>query len=70
MTSQDWTGLILASNEAAMQWYSMVTEKPLPYQPDTIYTPLPGGGGIRLGTQSGLLAILGLALVAYLIMRD
>ena len=71
MDSQDWTGLIIASNEAAMQWYSLVTQKPLPYSPDVFTTPLPGGGGIRVGTQTGSLILIGaLIIVAFFVLKD
>jgi len=71
MDAQDWTGLIIASNEAAMQWYSMVTQKPLPSQPDVFSTPLPGGGGIRVGTQTGSLILIGvIVLVVFMVLKD
>ena len=72
MTGSDWSGLIMASNEAVMQWYSMVTQKPLPSQPTSIYTPLPGGGEVRFGapTNSSLLLIGVLIVVAFMVLKD
>lgn len=30
----DWSGLIQSGNQGAMQWYSMVTGKPMPGTPE------------------------------------
>lgn len=70
MNSTDWSHLIVASNDAAMQWYSLVTQKAMPSQPDLISSPLPFGGGVRLGTQTGTLVLIGAALlVVFLIFK-
>ena len=67
MTNTDWAGLIIATNEAAMQWYSMVSQKPLPATSDAVVTPLPGGGHLQVGTNTIL--ILGAIVVAVLVFR-
>jgi hypothetical protein len=70
MTAQDWQGLLIASNEGAMQWYSLVTQKPLPVAPDIMMTPptrdRPGGFGI---STQGILLIGGLLVIAFVLFR-
>lgn len=71
MGNSDLANLVMVSNEAAMQWYSLVTQKAQPAQPDVIYSPLPGGGGMRVGTQTGTLVLIGLGvLLLFLLMKD
>lgn len=60
-SSRDWVGLIMASNEAAMQWYSLVTQKPLPTS-DNVMTV--GPGGVSVGSNANYLILGGLLLVA------
>lgn len=60
-TSRDWAGIIMASNEAAMQWYSLVTQKPLPTSGNVITV---GPGGVAVGSNANWLIIGGLVLVA------
>ena len=69
MEASDWNNLIVASNEAVMQWYSLVTQKPLPTQ---VNTTLPGGGTVRIGapSTSSLLVIGLIALVAIMLLKD
>lgn len=69
MTAQDWQQLIVASNEAAMQWYSLVTQNPLPTQ---ITQPLPGGGTARIGAPSmnSVLLIGVLVVAAIVLLKD
>jgi hypothetical protein len=68
MTGADWAAISMATNESVMQWYSMVTQKPLPERPSQIYTPLPGGGSIAVGGNS-ILMLGALLLVAYVVLR-
>lgn len=71
MTQNDMANLVVVSNEAAMQWYSLITQKAPPAQPDVLYSPLPGGGGVRVGTQTGTLILIGVAvLVLFMLMKD
>jgi len=71
MNNTDLANLVVISNEAAMQWYSLVTQKAQPAQPDVFQTPLPGGGGIRVGTQTGTLVLIGLGvLLLFMLMKD
>jgi hypothetical protein len=71
MNNSDLANLVMVSNEAAMQWYSLVTQKAMPAQPDVIYSPLPGGGSISVGTQTGTLVLIGLGvLLLFLLMKD
>jgi hypothetical protein len=71
VNNNDLANLVVVSNDAAMQWYSLVTQKAAPAQPDVIYSPLPGGGGFRVGTQTGTLVLIGLGvLLLFLLMKD
>jgi len=65
-SSTDWAGLIMASNEAAMQWYSLVSQKPLPTS-GNVFTVSPGG--ISVGTNANWLILGSLVIVAYLVFR-
>jgi hypothetical protein len=65
-TSTDWAGLIMASNEAAMQWYSLVSQKPLPTS-GNVFTV--GPGGMSVGTNANWLVLGALAFVAFLVFR-
>lgn len=65
-TGTDWIGLIMASNEAALQWAQLFTGRTLPGQttgvsvtPDRVEV---GGGGLLL------LGVL--ALGAFLLLKD
>lgn len=70
MQPEDWQHLVIASNEAAMQWYSLVTQKAAPVQPDAIYTPLPGGGSVSVGTSTATLLLIGVvAIVAIMVWK-
>lgn len=68
MTNEDWQHLVIASNEAAMQWYSLVTQKAAPVQPDAIYTPLPGGGSMQVGTSTATLLLIGVVAIAVIVL--
>lgn len=69
MTGADWAAIGVATNESVMQWYSMVTQKPLPERPSQVYTPLPGGGSISVGGNS-ILMLGALVLVAVIVFRN
>lgn len=71
MDNNDLANLVVVSNEAAMQWYSLVTQKAAPVQPSSFYTPLPGGGGLNIGTDAGQLLLIGVViLVAFMLLKD
>lgn len=71
MDNQDLANLVVVSNEAAMQWYSLVTQKAAPAQPDVLTTPLPGGGMLSIGTQTGTLVLVGVViLVVFMLLKD
>jgi len=65
-SSTDWIGLIMASNEAAMQWYSMTTQKPLPTTGNVLTV---GPTGLSVGTNANWLVLGALAFVAFLVFR-
>jgi len=65
-SSTDWIGLIMASNEAAMQWYSLATQKPLPTQGNVLTV---GPTGVSVGANANWLIIGGLLLVAFVVFR-
>lgn len=69
MTGSDWAAIGVATNESVMQWYSMVTQKPLPERPSQIYTPLPGGGSIAVGGNS-ILMLGALVLLAFIVLKE
>jgi hypothetical protein len=69
MTAGDWAAIGVATNESVMQWYSMITQKPLPEQPSIVSTPLPGGGTFSLNNQT-ILLLGALALLAFVILKD
>jgi hypothetical protein len=68
MTAADWGAIGMATNESVMQWYAMVTQKPLPERPSQIYTPLPGGGSVSVGGNS-ILMLGALVLLAFVVLR-
>lgn len=71
MTNADLANLVVVSNEAAMQWYSLITQKAAPAQPDVLYTPLPGGGALSVGTQTGTLILIGVGvLLLFMLLKD
>ena len=60
MSSQDWIGVIMASNEAALQWASMYSDKPIPTTQNVLsMTPT----GLSIGA-SGQWILIGLAVLA------
>jgi hypothetical protein len=65
-SSTDWIGLIMASNEAAMQWYSLATQKPLPTSGNVITL---GPGGMSVGSNANWLVLGGLIIVAFIVFR-
>lgn len=68
MEATDWAAIGVATNESIMQWYSMITQKPLPQQPSVIQTPLPGGGSFALNNQT-ILMLGAIVLIGFLIFR-
>lgn len=68
MDNRDLANLVVVSNEAAMQWYSLITQKAQPSQPDVLVTPLPGGGMLSVGPQTGTLIVIGLVVLVAIVM--
>lgn len=66
MSSQDWIGVIMASNEAALQWASLFKGTPVPTTQNVVsVTPT----GVSVG-QSGQWILIGvLALAALFIFK-
>lgn len=65
-STRDWSGLIMASNEAAMQWYALVTQKQLPTSGNVITV---GPGGVAVGSNANWIIIAGLVVVAIILLR-
>lgn len=66
LSGSDWIGIIMASNEAALQWAQLFTDRPLPGSTTGVYvTPerVEVGGG-------GLLLLALLALGAFVLLKD
>jgi hypothetical protein len=57
----DWGAAIMVGNDIAQQWYSLVTQKPLPERQEGIAVDLPGIKGTA-GTST--LVLVGLIVVA------
>ncbi len=69
-TSQtDWIGLIMTSNEAALQWAQLFTGRRLPE--DEAVSVTTGDGETRLGLSNmgGLVVLGAIVLVAVLVLR-
>ena len=65
-TSTDWIGLIMASNEAAMQWYALTTQKPLPTSGNVVTI---GPAGLQVGASANWLVLGVLAVVLFVVFR-
>jgi len=65
-TNDDVAALIMAGNEVAMNWYSLVTQKPLPQTPqaDVVIGPT----GARVSLQP-IMVLLVIGVGAYLLLR-
>ncbi len=66
MTSQDWIGVIMASNEAALQWASMYTNRPVPTS-QNVFSMSPTG--LSVGASGQWILIGALALVALFVFK-
>lgn len=62
----DWGSAIMVGNEIAQQWYSLVTQKPLPQQEGVVLGPT--GGRVTVGTNTIILVAL-VAVAAVLIYK-
>jgi hypothetical protein len=66
LTGQDWIGIIMASNEAALQWGQLFTGRTLPGQTSGVTVT-----DDRVEVGNGGLILLGiLALGAFLLLKD
>jgi len=64
----DWGSTIMVGNEIAQQWYSLITQKPLPTRSEGISL---SGPGVSVTAGRNTLFIVGAIVVAaILLMRD
>lgn len=65
MAPADWATIINGGNDIAMQWYAITHQTQVPALPS--YTSLPGGGRINAPSQG--VVLIGLAILAFLLIR-
>jgi hypothetical protein len=66
MTSEDWSKLVMISNDSAMRWYQVVTQKSGPVPTGVVSV---GASGVTVGEQGGLLMLAVLAVVVVFLLR-
>jgi len=72
MTREEMIALVLAGNQAALDWYALATDRPLPSQPSSVLGNVLGAdlGTGMTGTYAGSVSptIILLALVAAVVL--
>jgi hypothetical protein len=63
----DWSSAIVLANDFGQQWYSLITQKPIPTQEGVSVTP--GGLRVTAGTNTTIILVAVLAVAAIVLLK-